>query len=546
MRLLPLLALLAASLAPGAGEPFGLAATTVTGWTCRDEGHPTGRDLSRDRAIVCEARLLLPVVPAGDFGLLVDSTASAHEAHVNGSWVGGLGAVGGRRYAPLPIAYRVRGTLVFPGEPVSIRIRSWRGDLSPGLIQFGSWSAVEDAWRLRKLDPLRRLGLNILLDMIGLVLAAFGLREYFVHRRDAAFLWFALALFFETAGTAFFLFRYYLVPLPLGLTLWTLTLLSVPCFLCFEHFARAFIGYAIDPKAIALEAAYLLSSLAIPLELFHQPLALTVLARAQSVALVSMLAYYPVKAMLERRTGLPKMIRLLLIPLVFLAIQATLRLAGLPVTISVGPLVVNYALLSFGSLLLALALLMLERASGQQVEQENTPGLIVDAVYLPAAEVGGDFYQLLPDGNATLIVVGDVSGKGLKAAMSVALIVGALRNHRAQRPAALLTELNAALIGRLDGSFITCVCARLEAAGRVLIANAGHVPPYADGHEVTCEGALPLGIASDATYQDVSLRARHLLFLSDGVAEARGPSGELFGFERAHEMSARRSWEIAR
>ena len=178
--------------------------------------------------------------------------------------------------------------------------------------------------------------------------------------------------------------------------------------------------------------------------------------------------------------------------------------------------------------------------------RSTTPGLNVDAVYLPASEVGGDFYQVLPDGEATLIAVGDVSGKGLKAAMSVALIIGALRNRHSSRPAALLEELNAAVTGRLDGSFITCVCARLEPDGCVLIANAGHVPPFADGHEVVCDGALPLGVSVDARYQDVALRASQLLFLSDGVAEARGNNGELFGFARARDMVARRSWEIAR
>ena len=236
-------------------------------------------------------------------------------------------------------------------------------------------------------------------------------------------------------------------------------------------------------------------------------------------------------------------------------------------TFSVGPIVVSEALLAFGSLLVALAVLMLERSKGQQVEQERlhqellaatqvqkllmasssyTPNLNVDAVYLPASEVGGDFYQLLPDGDATLVLVGDVSGKGLKAAMSVALVIGALRNHRARRPAELLSELNASLIGRLDGSFITCACARVEPDGHVWIANAGHVPPYVDGREVDLPGALPLGISPDAEYTDVMVHACHLLFLSDGVAEARNASGEMFGFERAHGLAAKRSWEIAR
>ncbi len=71
----------------------------------------------------------------------------------------------------------------------------------------------------------------------------------------------------------------------------------------------------------------------------------------------------------------------------------------------------------------------------------------VEAVYLPASEVGGDFYQVFCTPARTLVAVGDVSGKGLQAAMRVSAIVGALRNRKSDGPADVLAELNAVLQG---------------------------------------------------------------------------------------------------
>ena len=83
-------------------------------------------------------------------------------------------------------------------------------------------------------------------------------------------------------------------------------------------------------------------------------------------------------------------------------------------------------------------------------ETPAIPGYSIASVYKPAAEVGGDFFQVMPQANGgALIVVGDVSGKGLKAAMTVSLIVGTLRTlaDYTQRPAEILRGLNRRLIG---------------------------------------------------------------------------------------------------
>jgi hypothetical protein len=171
----------------------------------------------------------------------------------------------------------------------------------------------------------------------------------------------------------------------------------------------------------------------------------------------------------------------------------------------------------------------------------------VEAVYEPASEVGGDFYQILErPGGARLIVVGDVSGKGLKAAMLVSVMVGALRQSRQESPAAILGDLNRVLAGQAGHGFVTCACLRVEANGTLTLANAGHPAPYVDGAEWVIEGGLPLGVLPDGAYSEFrTAPAEVITLVSDGVLEAANTRGELFGFDRTREMSMKSSQEIA-
>ncbi len=172
--------------------------------------------------------------------------------------------------------------------------------------------------------------------------------------------------------------------------------------------------------------------------------------------------------------------------------------------------------------------------------------LVVQTVYQPAQEVGGDFYLTeLLDGDAILALVGDVSGKGLKAAMVVSLVVGALRNRRTNGPAAILAELNHVLGGQTDGGFVTCIVARPDASGEAVIASAGHPAPYADGRELEVATGLPLGIAPGVTYDETITAGGQFTFISDGVVEAENAQRELFGFDRTREISTKSAQEIA-
>jgi hypothetical protein len=170
-------------------------------------------------------------------------------------------------------------------------------------------------------------------------------------------------------------------------------------------------------------------------------------------------------------------------------------------------------------------------------------GYAIEAAYFPAEEVGGDFYQVLKQGSgATLIVVGDVSGKGLKAAMTGTLAMGALRALATEGmdPAAMLMRLNRQLTETNDEGFVTCLCARIGREGEVTLANAGHLVPYHNGEEVLLEPGLPLGIMAETFYEECVFRLQpgdQLTLMSDGVVEAQNARGELFGFERTQALS---------
>jgi hypothetical protein len=170
------------------------------------------------------------------------------------------------------------------------------------------------------------------------------------------------------------------------------------------------------------------------------------------------------------------------------------------------------------------------------------PGYAIESVYRPAAEVGGDFFQsIVLESGRTLVVIGDVSGKGLRAAMIVSMIVGILRTLSGftEEPAEILTELNRRLCGRMHGGFATCLVVRLEGQGRLTLANAGHLPPYVNGVEVEFAGSLPLGMAQGAAYEQTNLHldaGDQAVFLTDGVAEAQNAQGALFGFSCVEEL----------
>ena len=201
----------------------------------------------------------------------------------------------------------------------------------------------------------------------------------------------------------------------------------------------------------------------------------------------------------------------------------------------------------------------LDLEQAQQLQQRvlvpealASPFFTVESEYRPAQTVGGDFFQTLarPDGSL-LVVIGDVSGKGMSAAMLVAVLIGAVRTRADESfdPAAMLTMLNRRLLGRSGGHFATCLIAELLPDGTMKIANAGHLPPYLNGQELALDGSLPLGAADaiDLSSRVVTLQpGDRLTFLTDGVVEAMNSANELFGFDRARAISNQPAAAIAR
>lgn len=181
----------------------------------------------------------------------------------------------------------------------------------------------------------------------------------------------------------------------------------------------------------------------------------------------------------------------------------------------------------------------------------SLPNYAIEAAYLPANEVGGDFYQVLPQTDGSIVVViGDVSGKGLKAAMTGAFAIGALHAIAAEisDPPQLLTRLNGEILRGQDSGFITCLCVKLSPCGQMTISNAGHLSPYRNNEELICEGGPPLGLFPDLVYSESRFEINcgdSLTLLSDGVTEATGPKDELFGSERTQAIISRSAHYIA-
>ncbi len=168
------------------------------------------------------------------------------------------------------------------------------------------------------------------------------------------------------------------------------------------------------------------------------------------------------------------------------------------------------------------------------------PGFTIESEYHPSREVGGDFFQVLPQAadNSLLLIVGDVAGKGIEAGMLATLIVGSVRTAACftSDPARILALLNDRLCGR---GVVTCLALRIEQDGSATLVNAGHLPPYLNRKELAVEGALPLGVVPGMQFPvsrfDLA-PGDSLLLMTDGVVEAQDAQGQLFGFERIAEL----------
>ena len=167
----------------------------------------------------------------------------------------------------------------------------------------------------------------------------------------------------------------------------------------------------------------------------------------------------------------------------------------------------------------------------------------------PAAQVGGDFYDFIELGDEELgLVLGDVSGKGIAAALVMAHLVSDFRYHArlARSPATVLQGVNATAFHQSQrGMFVTAVYVVLDISqGRLRYASAGHLPlvhvPAGNGQPRTLgvtEG-VPLGVLSNPQFseREVQLQSHDaIVAVSDGIVEARNSQGQAFTLERLVE-----------
>jgi serine phosphatase RsbU (regulator of sigma subunit)/anti-sigma regulatory factor (Ser/Thr protein kinase) len=179
----------------------------------------------------------------------------------------------------------------------------------------------------------------------------------------------------------------------------------------------------------------------------------------------------------------------------------------------------------------------------------DLPGWHVAAHYQPAREVGGDFYDFLElPGGRLGVVIGDVTDKGVPAALVMATTHSVLRAEAARlvSPGDVLRRANALLIQEMPPHmFVTCLFAVLDpATGRLRYANAGQDLPYlrtAEGVVELRATGMPLGLLPDMEYEEKEVvlePGQEVLLHSDGVVEAHSPDREMFGFPRLKQLVA--------
>jgi len=178
-------------------------------------------------------------------------------------------------------------------------------------------------------------------------------------------------------------------------------------------------------------------------------------------------------------------------------------------------------------------------------------GFDIHARYSPAGSVAGDFYDVLSTPRGAGVLIADVSGHGVPAALSASMLKLALRAHAGQMecPAAVMSGLNRSLCEMLDGQFVTAAYVYFDAGGHTLTyAGAGHPPlllwrAAAQQVESLEHNGLFLGPFPSAEYSEVTAPfspGDRCLLYTDGVVEAANRKGEEFGAERLIDFLRRK------
>jgi serine phosphatase RsbU (regulator of sigma subunit) len=189
-------------------------------------------------------------------------------------------------------------------------------------------------------------------------------------------------------------------------------------------------------------------------------------------------------------------------------------------------------------------------------EVPQLEGWQIYPLYRPAREVGGDFYEFFElDEGRVGFAVGDATGKGVPAAFvmsATCALLGGVATASGSSPGEVLARVNEVLLARIpQNMFVTCFYAILDPeSGLLRYANAGHDLPYlrrrnGEAEELRARG-MPLGLMSSMNYEEDEIvfdAGEGVLFYSDGLVEAHGPKGEMFGFPRLRTLIAEHGGE---
>lgn len=192
--------------------------------------------------------------------------------------------------------------------------------------------------------------------------------------------------------------------------------------------------------------------------------------------------------------------------------------------------------------------LLLARDIQQGLLLEAAPHLVgweLSAISMPARDLGGDLYDFLSLGESIHgIMIGDVSGKGLPAALRMAVARTVFR-HEARRdeaPADTLAAVNRGVLSEIPQGMVTMLYARLDTiSGELHLSNAGHTfPLLVNGtvSEIEISG-LPLGVDGESDYHEIrTLLAPgdSVVLYTDGVIEAENSTGQILGYERLEQL----------
>lgn len=581
---------------PGDNPAYADPAYDDSHWMRFDPHTDLRNVLPHDRPDVVWYRLHVKVDPS-QTGLALEEygLARAYQIFVNGRLLMQAGSVqpfqaytvGARLVEPIPSAQIVTGSLV-----IALRVHIARGEWTggfPGFYYYNLAMGQESALRQQIwLTIIGQGAVSWVYDIIGLGLGIVAIALFYSQRDHKEYLWIFLQ-FISTAILAPIGLYNSLHDVPVGQGLISDPLLLAQ--IIFSAFVYlAFLRVRINGWIRGLIAVSILGmAVAMPLLALGQ--VSTLWSTLPEFPLLMLVAgVIPVLLLIHWRRGNGEA-GILLIPCVLGSLNlyagvVTFALQSIPATSSLGirltdimsgahlgPFTISAGQVSNLLVEVSLTLIIVLRSTrisrqqallegeleaARQVQQvilpdqvENIPGFAIESVYLPAQQVGGDFFQILPIANGgLLLVLGDVAGKGLPAAMLVSVLVGAIRSTAdyTTDPAEILASLNERLVGRTNNAFSTALAARIDADGTVTLANAGHLPPYLNGREMEVAGALPLGVKVGTQYPAIRFHiaaGSRLTFYSDGVVEAQNRKQELFGFDRSREMSTRSAVAVA-